>query len=86
MIVLPLILDTLTWKTSLLVRSEFLGLFGNTLTTDHMYSRHYLRQISAEYSNDIISKTKNIFLNFLLHFHNLHKIFDIFEKNISFIA
>ena len=43
-----LILDTLTWETSLLVRSEILGLFGNKLTSDHMYSRRYLRQISGK--------------------------------------
>ena len=30
----------LSWKTSFLARSEILGLFGNTLTADHMYSRH----------------------------------------------
>ena len=35
-----LIWDTLSWKTSLLVRSEMLGLFGNTSSADHIYSRH----------------------------------------------
>ena len=50
----PLIQDTLSWKTSLLVRSEILGLFGNTFTADHMYSRHYLSEISAICSNIII--------------------------------
>ena len=33
----PLIRDILSQKTSFLVRSEILGLLGNTLTTDHMY-------------------------------------------------
>ena len=42
----PLILDTLSLETCLLMRSEVLGLFRNTLTADHMYSRHYLRKIS----------------------------------------
>ena len=35
-----LILEKLSWKTSLLMRSKILGLFGDTLTADHMYSRH----------------------------------------------
>ena len=38
--IFPLIYDRLSWKTSPLVRSEILGLFCNTLTADHMYSRH----------------------------------------------
>ena len=30
----------LSQKTSLLVRSKIVGVFGNTLARDHMYSRH----------------------------------------------
>ena len=59
-----LILDTLSWETSLFVISEVLGLFGNTLTADDMYSRHYLREIFAKCSNANIWKTENIFLIF----------------------
>ena len=36
----PLIQEKLSWKTSPLVRSEILGLFGNTLTTCHICSRN----------------------------------------------
>ena len=36
----PLILEKLSWETSLLVRSEILGLFGNMLTADCIYSHH----------------------------------------------
>ena len=32
--------DKVSWKTSLLVRSEILGLFVNTLTVDYKYSLH----------------------------------------------
>ena len=60
----PLFQEPLSLKTSLLVTSKILGLFGNTLTADHMYSRHYFRGISATCSNAIISKTENIFRNF----------------------
>ena len=34
-----LIQDKLSWKTSLSVRCEILALFGNTLTSAHMYFR-----------------------------------------------
>ena len=34
------ILYRLSWKTSLLVRSEILGLFVNTFTADDKYSCH----------------------------------------------
>ena len=34
-----LISDKLSWKTFILVRSEMLGVFVNTLMTDHMHSR-----------------------------------------------
>ena len=55
----PLILDKLSRKTSLLLRSEVLGLFGNILTADHMYSRHYSTELSPTRSNAITSKTEN---------------------------
>ena len=32
--------DKLSWKTSLLVRCEILGLFGDTSTAAHMYCPH----------------------------------------------
>ena len=36
----PLIQDKLSEKTSLLVRSKILRLFGKTVTADYMYYRH----------------------------------------------
>ena len=71
---IPLFLDTLSWKTSLLVRSEILLLFINTFTTDHAYSRHYLREIYPTCSNANISKTENIFWIF----HYISKIYTKF--------
>ena len=60
----PLIQDRLSSKRSLLVRCKILGLFGNTLTVDHMDSPHYSREISGTCSNAIIYKARNIFWNF----------------------
>ena len=36
----PLSQEQLSWERSHLVICEILGLFGNTLTTAHIYSRH----------------------------------------------
>ena len=70
-------------KASLLVRCKILGLSGNTLTADHMYFRHYLRQISGTCSSAIISKTENIFLNFYCIFTIYTKIFFAFWRKRS---
>ena len=75
-----LILDTLSWETSLFVISEVLGLFGNTLTADDMYS-HFCKVFKRQYLEN-----RKHFFNFLLHFRNLEKILHIFKKNICFIA
>ena len=46
--------------------SEILELFRNILTASQIYSRHYLREISATSSNAIISKTFfQLFIEFL---------------------
>ena len=75
----PLIQDKLSWKTSLLVRSEILGLFGNTLTTitsvlvivegnsRNKFKRYYL-------------KNGKHFLTFLFHFCNLYEILRISQQ------
>ena len=66
-------------KTSLLIRSEILELFGDTLTADHIYSPYYLREISATCSNAIISKRK-IFSIFFIEFSQSTQNFAHFEK------
>ena len=51
----PLIQDKLSYKTSLLVRSEILGLFGNALTRDHMYCSHNLQIIFSMFQDQLHS-------------------------------
>ena len=77
----PLIQDRLRLKTSLLVRFETLGVFGNTLTADHMYCRHYLREISAMCSSTINSKRENIFWNFCCIFAIYTEVCVSWKKN-----
>ena len=71
----PLMQNALSWKRSLLVRSEILRLFGNTLSSYHMYSRRQMKKICATGSTAIISKTENIFSNLYCTFGMCTKFF-----------
>ena len=72
-------------KTSPLVKSEMLGLFGNTLTTDHICSRNRW-EILHQLFQTVLYQNRLHFHKFLLNFRNLHKILLILKKKISFIA
>ena len=74
--------DKLNLKTSLLVRSKILGLFGNTLTADHMYSRHYWEKFPQHVQTSLYQKPKKfsqIFIEFLQSKKNLSH----FDKKTS---
>ena len=77
----PLIQTISSCKTSLLVRPEILGLFGKTLISDHLYSCHYLREISALRSSAILSKAENIFWNFYWIFAIYTKVCGFWKKD-----
>ena len=76
----PLIEDTLSWKTSVLATFGILWLFGNTLTNDHMDSRHFLRKTSATCSKAIISKTEKTFSEIFIAFSQSTQKFVHFHK------
>ena len=75
----PLSQNKLSWKISALVISEILGLFGNTLTADNMYSRHnwqkFWQQVQA-----ILSQKLKQFLHIILAFLQSPQNFVHFEK------
>ena len=75
----------MSYKISFLVISEILGLFGNTLTTDHMNFPHN-RESSCKRFKGHFQKNQKYFLNCFLHLQNLHKILVILKKKISSIA
>ena len=74
----------LTWKMSLLVICEILGLFVNTLNTDVKYflrnSENLLQPIQKQ-----LSKKQKHFRNILLHFWSLHQIVNI-EREMTLIT
>ena len=53
--------DKLGQKNSLLVRSEILGLFVNTLTADHRYSGDNRENLSQPFQMRLFQKPKNFF-------------------------
>ena len=58
---LPLILDRGSRKRFVLVRSELLGQFVNTLTAGYMYYRYNRENSSQKSSNADMPKTENSF-------------------------
>ena len=55
----------MVWKTSVLVISKILEVFGNTLTSDHMYSRHRWEKSPQQVQTLISQKRKRFSENFI---------------------
>ena len=75
----PLILEKLSQKTCLFVPFEILGMFGNTLAADDMYSRHNWAKFPQHVKTPLSQKQKTfseIFIAFLEFTQN----FAHFEK------
>ena len=74
-----LIQDKVSSKISCLVRSEILGLFGNTFTADHMYS--CLRQEKLQQQvQTLLSQKRRIFSGTFIAFFECTQGFAPFEK------
>ena len=48
----------MSWKTSTLVRSEILPLFGKTFTADHMHSRHRCEKLRQKVQTVLSQKER----------------------------
>ena len=78
------LLSQLSWKTSLLLTCQILGLLVNTLSANEKYSvlnRDNLTILSQMQ----LSQKKNLLLNFLLNYLNLQKILNILKKKMTVI-
>ena len=79
------ILDKLSWKKLVLVRSEILGLFVETLAVDDKYSyankENFLRQIQMQ-----LSQKPKTFSDFLIAFMKSKSNSSYFQKKLSLIA
>ena len=73
------------YVSCLLVASKMWGASFNTLTADDMYSCHHREKLPQQVPTQLSLKPKT-FLDFLLHFRNLHKTFSTLKKNINFIT
>ena len=70
---------------SALVTSEIFRVFVNTLTSDEKYSRRYI-QIFWQQLQTPLSQKGIAFFGFLLHFWNVHEIYNILKKKKSILA
>ena len=76
---LPRIWDKLSWKISVLVRSEMLGLFVNTLTAEYMHSSRNMQNLPQQLQTRFYLKRK-VFAGFLIAFLKCTSSFEHFEK------
>ena len=83
----PWISGKLGWKKTALLWLKIFRLFVNTLTADDKYSCCNMQNFT-QYANFKRYYLKNgrVFLDFLLHFWNVHKIYNILKKRMSVIA
>ena len=75
----------MTWKTSPLLRSNILGLFGNMFTSDSMYSRHRWEKLQQQVQT-LLSQNKRTFSQIFIAFLQSTQTSAHFKKKISFIA
>ena len=62
-----------------------LRLFANTLTADDKYSWRNMQNI-LEQLQTLLSGKRKTFSDFLLHFWNVHEIYNILKKRMSVLA
>ena len=75
----PWIRAKLSWKNSLLVRSEVLLLFVNTLTGEYMYPRRKMQNFPHELQTQLSQKWK-AFSRFFIAFLKCTSSLEHFEK------
>ena len=61
----------MTWKKSLLLAFQVLGLLVKTLAADEKYPVLNRENLTIPIQMQLSQKKKTLFLNFLLHFSNL---------------
>ena len=81
----PWISGKLSRKKAALFWSKNLRLFANTLTADDKYScrnmQNFLQQLQT-----LLSQKRKTFSDILLHFWNVHEIYNILKKSMSVLA
>ena len=83
--VFPWVRDILSWKKSALVWSDILRLLVSTLTADNKRSRCNMQNFGQQVQTASSQKEKT-FSGFLLHFWNMHKIWNILKQKMSILA
>ena len=71
--------NKLSWKKSVLVRSEILGLFVKTLTAEYIYPRRNMQNFPQELQTELSQKRKD-FSGFFISFLKCTSSLEHFEK------
>ena len=69
-----------------LVLGEILGVFVNTLSADHKYPSQDCENLLLPIQMQLSGKKKKLFLEFFLHFWNVHQILSILKERMLVIA
>ena len=75
----PSIWDKLSWKKSVLVKSEVLRLFVDTLTAEYKYSRRNMHNFPRQLQTQLSQKRKD-FSRFFIAFVKCTSSLEDFEK------
>ena len=75
----PWIWDKLSWKKSVLLRPEILGLFVNPLTAEYQYSRRNMMNFQQQLQTQLSQKRK-AFSRFFITFLKCKSSLEHFEK------
>ena len=81
----PWISGKLSWKKTGLLWLKILSLFVNTLTADDKYSCRNMQNF-LQWLQTLLSKKRKTLSGFFLHFWNVHEIYNILKKRMSFLA
>ena len=73
-----------SWKRSLLLTCQILGLLLNTLLADRVYLVLHRNNLTVEIQMELSQKQKT-FSQFLVHFWNLSEILVVLKKKMTFI-
>ena len=77
--IFPSIWDKLSWKKPVLVISETLGFFFNTLTAEYMYSRSNMQNLQQQLQTQL-SQKREVFSEFFITFLKCTSGLECFEK------
>ena len=75
----------LSWKKTALLWSKILRLFANTFTADYKYSCRNMQNFRQQFQT-LLSQKRKTLSGYILHFRNVHQIYNILKKTMRVLA